>query len=322
MEQITVIVPAYNAEKTIGKCLDSLLETINRAGRVFKVKIIVIDDGSRDSTLDILNEYATNNPDILVFHQENKGIGAAREVGLRLADGDYLAWCDSDDWVEPDWLLSMYQVLIKYDADIVRFRAISENRVHGSPESLYTGEINIWNREEAIYEFLIHKKINGILWASLFRKSLFDGLHFNENLLYYEDADMTWQVLQRVNKVVRVDDAKYHWVISEDSLSNGKTSIGRIRCIYPFWGNIAESVRSNSEWHGIALEHHIVANFGCLKRMYIEGISNKEIEHDIRRTIINNLGVLMGMQPSVIWKLQVLLVVFCGPIARVASKFV
>jgi glycosyltransferase involved in cell wall biosynthesis len=111
--ELSVIIPAYNAGQTIGRCLDSLLQSVQQA----PVEVICIDDGSKDNTWDILQSYSKKYACLRIFHKENGGVGSARNVGLSQAVGNYIAWVDSDDYVTTDWYAMIHSGLTKYSPD-------------------------------------------------------------------------------------------------------------------------------------------------------------------------------------------------------------
>lgn len=97
---ISVIIPAYNGEKYLSRAVNSILSQKYAE----KIEIIIVDDGSKDNTLQIANEFAKHNPQVVVIHQENKGEGGARNTGLENAHGKYLGFCDCDDWWEENFI--------------------------------------------------------------------------------------------------------------------------------------------------------------------------------------------------------------------------
>ena len=105
---ISIIVPVYNVEPYLNKCLDSIVNQTYK-----KLEIILIDDGSTDNSGLICDEYASKDNRIIVVHQKNKGLSAARNVGLNIAKGDYIAFVDSDDFIEKDMYFTMYNVMNK-----------------------------------------------------------------------------------------------------------------------------------------------------------------------------------------------------------------
>ena len=102
--KVSVIIPVYNSEQYLRRCLDSVLNQ-----SVQDYEIILIDDGSTDGSLDICNEYAERNRNIKVIHKLNGGVSSACNLGINYSRGKYLMFCDSDDYVEPDWIATMYQ---------------------------------------------------------------------------------------------------------------------------------------------------------------------------------------------------------------------
>ena len=121
---ISVIVPIYNTEKYLKKCLDSIINQTYK-----NLQIILIDDGSGDNSGEICDEYATKDSRIQVIHKQNAGVTAARNDGLDMATGDYIGFVDSDDWIEPNMYEEMMANLIKTGADFVHTGFIKE--LHG-----------------------------------------------------------------------------------------------------------------------------------------------------------------------------------------------
>ena len=111
--KITVIIPVYNVEIYLADCLDSVLQqTLN------EIEIICINDGSSDNSLEILKEYARKDSRIIIISQENKGLGSARNRGLEVATGEYVAFLDSDDWVDNNYYEKLYNTAKKYNSEI------------------------------------------------------------------------------------------------------------------------------------------------------------------------------------------------------------
>ena len=273
-----------------------------------KIQVIVVDDGSTDHTKEILERHFGSDPRVIIVSQANAGVGAARESALKHVAGDCIAFCDSDDWVEPDWLESMYAVMQKYNADIVRFGAIIEghNRVSDM------NDVTVWSRAEAQEQFLIHQKLNGTLWTNLYRRSCFSNIHFDTALTCFEDDDVMWRLLQQVNKVVRVKAAKYHWTIGQDSLSNGTPSVGRLQSCLLFLSKLMASSCIKEDKRLMALAKHLHTNWtlGTLKSMYGCHIHDKKLESDIlthlRRNIIAGVKDADGIVNKAIYMSAVL----------------
>lgn len=181
---ISVIIPAYNAARTIRRCIQSVLNQ-----RYTEWEMIIVDDGSKDDTLDICQSY--DNSRIRVLHKENGGVSSARNMGLKFAQGDYIAFIDSDDFIESDYLEHLSQGL---DYDIVISGFCYEN----TPESS-SFHLKLANREAVGRE--LSKLINAdqlcYPWGRLFKRSIIETYHirFDEDMRFAEDNVFNWEYL-------------------------------------------------------------------------------------------------------------------------------
>lgn len=238
MDKISVIIPAYNAEKTIRRCIDSVL--LGCCGGGYEREIIVVNNGSTDNTEVIVRDMATHNPELLLITQTNKGPAWSRETGLRHATGDYVAWVDSDDWVKPEWLLHLWENIKKYNADISVCRA----KIEGRDITYNPSEKIVWNRDEAIREFLIHEKLNGCLWNKLIRRELFEDISFSLEMWYWEDLHVVWKVLKKCQKVVRCNEGTYNFYVHPESMCAQKINDNRVYCALKVWDDIVSDCKN------------------------------------------------------------------------------
>lgn len=150
MPDISIIIPAYNAEKEIVRCIDSIL---NQTYNCFE--IIIIDDGSTDRTLEICKKYAEKDVRILVKSQENKGVSATRNLGLNLSRGKYICFVDADDYLDCRYLEILLKNILKTNADISMCKwsrnGIDQTNIELSEE--------VWDRENTFYQFLNMEKL-------------------------------------------------------------------------------------------------------------------------------------------------------------------
>ena len=158
-----------------------------------------------------------------LIQQENSGPSAARWNGIYQSKGQYLAFCDSDDWVESNWLSAMYELITNHDADISVIRAIIGDKINID----FRQELFVWNRAEAIQVYLEHKKINGSFVVKMFKRELFDKLTIDMTMTHCEDDILIWQMLQKASKVVRAEIPLYHISVHEGSLTNSIFRINR-----------------------------------------------------------------------------------------------
>lgn len=208
--KLSVIVPIYNCEPFLPACLDSIL-----AQTYTDLEIILVDDGSPDQSPQICNEYEKADRRIKVIHQDNQGVSAARNAGLRLASGELISFIDSDDTLEPD----MYELLVAamqdHDADISHcgFNRVENGVVHPIYD---TRQTVLQTSEEAVRCLITGKLFTGSLWNKLFRTSLLEGLSFYEALKINEDIQFAFEAFRRANRIVFSDYAKYNYVVRKN----------------------------------------------------------------------------------------------------------
>lgn len=211
--ELSVIIPAYNAGKTIGRCLDSLLQSIQQA----TVEIICVDDGSKDNTWDILQSYSKKYDCLRVFHKENGGVGSVRNLGLSQANGDYIAWVDSDDYVTRDWYETIYSGLEKYNPDCLVFDYFYTRDDVDEPQHIALPEkVDL---KSFVYEQSLERELKNFLWNQVIRASFLKKVKFNETYHMLEDYDVLTWVTPTFENIVHINKCLYHYVQTESSLT-------------------------------------------------------------------------------------------------------
>lgn len=195
---ISVIVPVYNAERYVERCFQSIADQTYD-----NLDVVVVDDGSVDSSAELCDAWARKDSRFQVVHQSNQGVACARNQGLDLAKGEYVAWVDSDDWIEPDYLQVLSDALYGEHADMsIEFGTADTSVVCGTD--------------------IVRRHLLGhfgyALWSTLARKGLYDGLRFEPSLIVGEDAYMLLQLRTKCRKVVLMGNTGYHYLMREDSL--------------------------------------------------------------------------------------------------------
>ncbi|PXV63318.1 glycosyltransferase EpsJ [Dysgonomonas alginatilytica] len=218
---ISIIIPIYNMEQFLGRCLDSVVNQTYTA-----LDIILINDGSTDSSGDICNAYAQNDPRINVIHQANGGVSSARNAGLDIATGDYISFVDPDDYIE----LNTYETLIPYldnnSIDILRFNAYRKSEILN--QLPFKGEYSGERFEQEIVLPMVGSEkfggmfILGVLWIHLFRRKVIEKNHirFNKELRRCEDRLFTITAMLHSNRMFFIDSVLYHYQVNDESLSN------------------------------------------------------------------------------------------------------
>lgn len=204
---ISIIVPVYNVEPYLSRCIESIINQSYTG-----IEILLIDDGSPDKCGGICEEYAKKDERVRVFHTDNHGLSAARNRGIREATGDYIGFVDSDDWIEPD----MYEVLLakalEFNADVCEC-----NFWFGKSTMDYSKiEDGIYRGCESLTA-LFNDKICHVVWDKIYKRKLFDSVRFPEGH-NFEDISIMHLVLEQANTVVVISDKKYHYRQRADSI--------------------------------------------------------------------------------------------------------
>ena len=209
-EKITVIVPVYNVENYLNKCLDSLINQTYK-----NLEIIVINDGSTDNSGEICQEYAQKDNRIVYIEKENGGLSDARNVGLDKMTGSYVTFIDSDDWIEQDYIETLYKKIVEYQADIAVGNYYSYNEdeetyyFHIYGDSYYEKVYDNISIFENLYESQEMKSFALIsAWGKLYKAKLFDYLRFDKGKLG-EDGYFNQKMYLSVNKVVYLNKGLY-----------------------------------------------------------------------------------------------------------------
>lgn len=236
--KISIIVPIYNSSKHLQKCISSILQQ-----EYTNFEIILVDDGSTDNSSAICLKYASEDSRIKFFKQENKGAAAARNLGIEKAEGSFLGFVDSDDFIDRDMYQKMIECQQTTSADIVKIsnRDIFEN---GSIiEKKESNNIKILNKNEEIKNtFLTPSHFS--LWKCLFRTELFQNLSIPQ-ISNFEDIAIAIPLLQKANKIVYINKALYNYRITSNSLSRKQISSLNRKLIKDEFEKIFEMYKKN-----------------------------------------------------------------------------
>lgn len=208
--KISIIVPIYNAEIYLRRCIDSILSQ-----NFQDFEILLIDDGSPDKSGNICDEYATKDNRIRVFHKENGGVSSARQYGINNAKGEYTIHIDPDDWVESNMLYDLYEKSKKEDADIV----ICDFYIEGEKNATYKKQY-IGNTNQNTLKNILNGKVIGTLWNKLIKNNLYRkyNIHFIQDINYCEDVLILAQLLIIEHlKVSYLNKALYHYNITNNN---------------------------------------------------------------------------------------------------------
>ena len=247
MKKVSVIIPVYNVENYLRKCLDSLVNQTLK-----DIEIIVVNDGTTDNSQEIINEYVKKYPKKVVsIIQENGGQGAARNTGLLHAKGEYIGYVDSDDYVEENMYEELYKKAKEEDSDIV----ICGNNV-------VKENYDFLSKEEVDKEFLLGKMA---VWNKIYKKNIIvdNKIQFRSKV-WYEDLDFTMKVYFSSKKISYVDKPLYNYLLREGSTMNNNNIKRNLELIQAF-DSLIDYCKDKKIYNKVKDE----IEFLCIYHMYI-----------------------------------------------------
>lgn len=215
-ELISVIVPIYNVEKYLKRCIDSIIEQTYT-----NLEIILVDDESPDNCGKICDEYAKKDKRIIVIHKKNGGLSDARNRGLQEAKGKYVGFVDSDDYISKNMYKVLYTNMKENNADIsiCNFSLVDDNGIEYKNKKQINNEIKLYGKMEAMENLLIEKDYTNHAWNKLYNKKLFeDGKIQYPKGKIWEDIATTYLLFENANKVVYQNISLYYYVQRDNSI--------------------------------------------------------------------------------------------------------
>lgn len=205
--KISIIVPVYNVEKYLKRCIDSILtQTFT------DFECILIDDGSPDNCPAICDEYAKADKRIKVIHQENKGVSAARNAGLDTAKGEWIGFVDSDDWIEPNMYEILYEDAIHFNVDVCVCNFCYKNENLKNPCML--------SNAEAKRLMFTENGIGGFSVLRIIKRSVIKNLRYDSNLSYFEDTKFFYNLFDNCKSIYWNKQPLYHYENNLTSVTN------------------------------------------------------------------------------------------------------
>lgn len=237
MPKVTLIVPVYNVQRWLRPCVNSIMRQTFEDWH-----LILVDDGSTDSSPKLCDYFASLSPRITVIHKPNGGPSSARNAGLDAATGDFIYFADADDQVHPELLSLLLNEQEATDADICTAANVNVEQYEFKPVTF--GKYEVFTPTKAIEQTLYQ---TGKLWCSacnmLYRRSLFDNLRFTEGTRY-EDLDFFYKIFERANKIAYTNQVTYHYRANPESYIN-TWSAGRLDVL-----NVVDKLADYMAEHG------------------------------------------------------------------------
>lgn len=314
---LSVIVPVYNVEKYLKRCLESILvQSWN------DYEIILVDDGSTDSSAQICDLYAEKYEMIRVIHKENKGLSDTRNRGIEEASGEYVYFPDSDDWLEPNTFSELSDVIEELTYDIISFNS---EFVTSEEDKLISAKSRIQklSGKQALLEMLKQSDVTGFANDKIYRKKLFldNDIEFPVGK-YYEDLGTNYKLFLKATKVYITNQKYYHYLITNPDSITQSWNEQKLQDMFGFYREIYYSPLIREKFEELEIEilqaFYINGLIHILSSLYKSNISAQysDIEKDIKQEIVkNSLGVTKLLnQPNkikyLLYKLGLLKILF------------
>lgn len=220
---ISIIVPIYKVEDYLEKCIESIL-----AQSITNFELILIDDGSPDECGKICDSYASKDNRIKVVHKQNEGLSAARNSGLDIAEGDYVGFVDSDDWIHEKMYEILLTLLIDNNADIAQCEFIRTFDEEETTDNSQNNTIETFNNIESLKNIYNKKAISTVVsWNKLYKRELFEYIRFPKGKIH-EDEFTTHKLLYKSKKLVYTNKVLYFYRQTPNSIMNSKFNKKRL----------------------------------------------------------------------------------------------
>ncbi len=223
---VSIIIPVYNVEKYLKRCMESVLRQTYR-----NFEVILVDDGSTDKSLDICKEYEKKDERIKVIHKKNGGLSSARNSGLNVMKGSLFTFIDSDDWVEEKYVESLVKAILENNADIAQCSYCKKNV---KDEIIMHGNIHndiLNGKDEIMRSFFVNQNYITVAWMKIYRSKKFGDVRFyegknNEDTIYVADY------IDIVDKIVVIEDELYNYFFNENSIMNASLTDKKVSDAY------------------------------------------------------------------------------------------
>lgn len=284
---ISIIVPVYNGEKTLKKCLDSILSQTYP-----DFEVILVNDGSTDNSLEVCEAYVKKDKRIRLFSQPNKGVSGARNLGIKESKGDYLTFVDCDDWIEPMMLSKMKGLMDLTNVDIVYMNFIYEYGQSQCVGALYPSPLRKKDIPSYPLAILLPEASNyydnvkqdhdifGAACGKLIRKSLLENkIWFNEKLTVAEDCLFYLDCFVKSRDIYIDSSPVYHYVISQNSANHKMRNniVQQGECFYKCYSEFSKKLRDTD----VELFNNLV-KYRCYNELITRGIDHMSNNNSFR----------------------------------------
>lgn len=285
MDKISVIVPVYNVETTVGKCIESILN------QTFSdIELIVVNDGTPDKSMEVVEKYKQDKR-IKIVNKENAGLPQARKTGFENSTGEYIFFVDSDDWIEPNTLELLYRAIKSANADIACCNIEVDYLNSDRKEYIKAKKTGEFSRHESIR--MIHD-MNGIFqyaWNKLYCRKVIRENNFPKGHFIGEDYCTVLAIMENVLKITQIPECLYHYVQNEGSMT--KMGFGQTYILAYQWNNKVREklILKYPDLKREIMSYHILQDMAVLNAMFRNDCYNEVLKDAIIINIRKHIGM-------------------------------
>lgn len=300
---ISIIIPVYNVEEFIDKCIKSVINQTYK-----DLEIILVDDGSPDNCGNICDKYAKEDQRIKVIHKENGGLSDARNIGIHNATGKYITFIDSDDYVELDYIEYLYGLIQKYNVDIsfCGYTVCYENRKH---KTKALSKEYKYSKMQAYKEILYAKNFEVSAWAKMYLTEHFKDICYPKGKIF-EDNDTTYKLIDKNEFVAVGFESKYNYMIRTESITKKEFTEKQLYLIEAS-DHMCNYLSKYKQLSKAVTRKRCVARISTFNRMINASNRNRKEEEKLRKEILSYKKVIFDLESSTRDKISII-VLFLG----------
>lgn len=287
--KVSIIIPVYNVEAYLFRCLHSILNQSLK-----DIEVILIDDGSTDNSGKICDKFAKQDTRIRVVHQTNSGVSLARNRGIDMAQGEYIGFVDPDDYIDECMYETLVQEIESNEADVAicSFSYVKSDKIIHNDNSQ---QIEVISKDEAIQRYFKEKRPfdYSFLCNKLFNRYLFENIRLNATLSIQEDSEVFIRILSKVNTCVYISRPLYSYYLREDSLTQHKFNKKNIKVLDSLYEIYKYTCSNIKEFKSDALNKYLLYFFNIITEIVGHGNEFEKEYQTLRKSLYKDYIVII-----------------------------
>lgn len=316
MMLVSVLIPCHNSGRYIARCIKSVICQTYR-----QLQIVIVDDGSTDDSLDVIKSFAESDSRIKLVSQNFMGVADARNTALRCVRGAAVMFIDADDWIEPETIQILLNHLVEHKLDFCACSMVRETDRGDSLLLATEKDFEVCNRQQAKYNYLTQRALQGSVCNKLIRRECINGLHFQAGWNYAEDAMFVWNMLNRVNRCAQLSKILYHYSLTPNSLTEALYNDSHLTYI-TMWSSICQDIsNTHPQWLNLAKGKMGNAITSTLYDIARSGVKRPKVVNSLCRKLRTCIRSMFECRAfSLRYVLFSICAINCWPLAVTAAK--